>query len=273
MKECINDYYIENNQVIKCDEFNEEVISEGKSIYEVIRVIEGTPLFLKEHLARMENSCKLEGKTMLLENSELEKSFKELFKFNNIQFGNVKLVFNYKDSNNTSLLYFIKHSYPKYEQYENGVDTTLFFGERSNPNAKVINLSFRNQVEKIMKEKDAYEAILIDKDGFITEGSKSNIFMVDGDEVVTSPLNMVLPGITRNVIINIIKELGMKFEERKISYKEIHKLNGLFITGTSPKVLPIKSVDDIFFKSSKNENILKIMEKYDNMVKKYINYR
>jgi branched-chain amino acid aminotransferase len=218
MKECINDYFLKNSKVISCDEFDQEMVSEGKSIYEVVRIIEGLPLFLEQHLQRLENSCKLEGKEALLIKEEIRGNFNELIKVNNILNGNVKLVYNYKEGNNNSLLYFIKHSYPEAEQYEKGVDATLFFGERINPNAKVINTNFREQVEKVVREKNVYEAILVDREGFITEGSKSNIFMVEGDAVITSPLNMVLPGITRDVIIEIIKKAGMKFEEKKLNY-------------------------------------------------------
>jgi branched-chain amino acid aminotransferase len=270
VKECINDYFVKNNEILKNEFFVQDMVSEGKSIYEVIRVIEGKPLFLEEHLKRLVNSCTLENKDILMSEEQIEKGIKELIKWNNVQNGNIKLVFNYKESSNTYLVYFIKHSYPEAKLYEIGVDTTLFFGERTNPNAKVINSSFREQVEKVIKEKQVFEAILVDNQGFITEGSKSNIFMVEKGIVVTSPLNNVLPGITRSVVIDIVKSLGIGFEEKSINYKEIEGLEGLFITGTSPKVLPIKTVDNFFFNSSENKIIVKIMKEYEKACSKSI---
>lgn len=270
MSECINKFYIENNKVMECNTFDDRVFTQGISIYEVIRIINGVPLFLEEHIKRFKNSCNLEGKEMLLQESEMKNSIKELLQANNVFFGNVKLVFNYDDKANKSILYFLKHSYPEENLYQSGVNTVLFFGERNNPNAKVINSSFRSNVEKLIKEKNAYEAILVDNSGFVTEGSKSNIFMVQDNKVITSPLEMVLPGVTRGIIIDIIKEKGISFEEKKINYKDIKKLSGLFITGTSPKVLPIKAVDEDLFNSSSNEIILKIRKEYDDRVRKYI---
>jgi branched-chain amino acid aminotransferase len=267
MKECINEYFVQNNEILKNEFFIQDMVSKGKSIYEVIRVIDGKPLFLEEHLKRIVNSCSLENKDILMSEEQIERGINELIKWNDVQNGNIKLVFNYKEGSNTGLIYFIKHSYPEAKLYEEGVDTTLFFGERTNPNAKVINSTFREQVEKVIKEKQVFEAILVDKDGFITEGSKSNIFMVENGIVVTSPLNNVLPGITRGVVMDIVKSLGIGFKEKNISYKDIQGLEGLFITGTSPKVLPIKTVDNCFFKSSENEIIVKIMKEYDKKIK------
>lgn len=271
MKECINDYFVQNNDILKVEFFIQDMVSKGKSIYEVIRVMEGKPLFLKEHLKRLVNSCELENKDILMNEEQIEKNIQELIKWNNVQNGNLKLVFNYKESSTIGLIYFIKHNYPAAKLYEEGVDTTLFFGERTNPNAKVIDLSFREQVEKVIKEKQVFEAILVDNEGYITEGSKSNIFMVEDGIVVTSPLNNVLPGITRGVVIDIVKALGIGFEEKRINYKDIETLQGLFITGTSPKVLPIKRVNDYSFKSSENEIIFKIMKEFNRTCFKSLN--
>ncbi|HCW03899.1 MAG TPA: aminotransferase class IV, partial [Clostridium sp.] len=59
---------------------------------------------------------------------------------------------------------------------------------------------------------------------------------------------------------------GIEFSEERFHYKEINKLQGLFISGTSPKVLPIKTVDDYFFQSSKNEIIRTIKSLYDQKI-------
>ena len=83
----------------------------------------------------------------------------------------------------------------------------LYFGERENPNAKIINLSFREKVNKKIREKNAYEAILVDRKGYITEGSKSNIFMIKDNMLLTSPVKAVLPGVTRGEIIDIAEEV------------------------------------------------------------------
>ena len=117
---------------------------------------------------------------------------------------------------------------------------------------------------------NAYEAILVDENGNITEGSKSNIFMIKDKQLITAPVNFVLPGITREIIIEGSKNIGYSISEENVNYKNIGDMDGLFISGTSPKVLPIRMVEKHCFNSSENDNIRKIMEAFDIKVENYI---
>ncbi|APH14981.1 aminotransferase class IV family protein [Clostridium sporogenes] len=269
--ECFNEFFIENEKIKERDSFEESFLKEGKSLYEVIRIIGGAPLFLKSHLERFYNSAKLEGLNLWLDEEEIKEKINRLIEINKVSIGNIKLVFNFnKGKNNNFLCYFLKHNYPEDIEYKRGVKTILYHGERENPNAKVINMDFRKIVGEKIKEEKAYEAILVDRNGYITEGSKSNIFMIKDGKVITAPIEKVLPGITRQNIIDVCKNLNLQVEEEKVHYKDIDKLDGLFISGTSPKVLPIKSVDEIEFKSSKNKLILSIMEGYNKAIEEDI---
>lgn len=267
LMECFNEFFIENEKIKERDSFEESFLKEGKSLYEVIRIIDGAPLFLKSHLERFYNSAKLEGLNLWLDEEEIKENINRLIEINKVSIGNIKLVFNFnKGKNNNFLCYFLKHNYPEDIEYKKGVKTILYHGERENPNAKVINMDFRKIVGEKIKEEKAYEAILVDRNGYITEGSKSNIFMIKDGKVITAPIEKVLPGITRQNIMDVCKNLNLKVEEEKVHYKDIDKLEGLFISGTSPKVLPIKSVDEIEFKSSENKLILSIMEGYNKAI-------
>lgn len=266
MSECINKYFLYNNEITNCEEFNDKLLSQGKSLYEVMRIIDGKPLFLQKHLERLKNSAKITNQQLWLTIDEIKEKIVQLIKVNEVNIGNLKVIFNF-DEKNTFAAYFVKHNYPEEKDYINGVKTILYHGERKNPNAKVVNMDFRRLVDKEIKEKKAFEAILVDRNGYITEGSKSNIFMIKGEKVMTCPLEDVLPGITRNTIIEICRQIGFEVSEEKLDYRNIRDLDALFISGTSPKVLPISEVDNIKFESSKNEIILKIMKSYDKVVK------
>lgn len=261
MSECLHKYFIINDQKKNCNEFDDSLLKNGKSLYEVLRIIDGKPLFLQRHLERLENSAKLISVELWLTEDEIKEKIKQLIDENNITTGNIKFVFNV--DNDIFLAYFIKHHYPSEEDYKNGVKTIFYHGERKNPNAKIINIGFREAVDKEIKEKNAYEAILVDRNGFITEGSKSNIFMIKDRKVITSPLEAVLPGITRNVIIEVCRKMGLEVLEEKVHYKDVKNLDALFISGTSPEVLPISKVEDLKFNSSQNEFVLKIMDGYN----------
>jgi len=261
MSECLHKYFIFNSEVKDCNEFDENLFKSGKCLYEVIRIIDGKELFLQRHLERLENSAKLINVELWITEDEIKEKIKQLIEKNDITIGNVKLVFNVE--NKVFLAYFIKHHYPSKDDYKNGVKTIFYHGERKNPNAKIVNMDFRDRVDKEIREKNVYEAILVDRNGFITEGSKSNIFMIKGQKVITSPLEDVLPGITRNVIMEVCRKMAIEVLEKRIHYKDVKDLDGLFISGTSPEVLPISKVDNLEFNSSKNELVLKIMDGYN----------
>lgn len=261
MSECLHKYFILNNQVKNYDEFDDGLLKSGKSLYEVIRIIEKKPLFLQKHLERLKNSARLINVQLWITEDEIKEKIEQLIEKNDVSIGNVKLVFNI--NNKMFLAYFIKHHYPSQDEYKNGVKAIFYHGERENPNAKIVNMDFRESVDKEIRTKNAYEAILVDRNGFITEGSKSNIFMIKDRKVITSPLEDVLPGITRNIIIEVCKNMGLEVLEKRVHHKDVKDLDGLFISGTSPEVLPISKVDDIEFNSSQNDVVLKIMDGYN----------
>lgn len=241
---------------------------EEKVIYEVLRVIDGKPVFLEEHIRRMENSFKLVGQEFPLKYNDISLRIRELVKGENKTIGNIKLT--YGLNSKEFKVFFIQHSYPTNEMYEEGVKTILYFGERTNPNAKIVNDDFRSKVNAKISKNNAFEAILVDRNGYITEGSKSNIFMVKGSELITSPVKAVLPGVTRGKIIELAHKTGIKVREEEFSFKDIDKLDGMFISGTSPKVLPINKVDAI--KLNPHNDIIKILsEEYNNEIRIYLN--
>lgn len=240
---------------------------EEKVIYEVLRVIDGKPIFLEAHIKRMKNSFKLVGQEFPLKFEEIRAKIRELVKKENKTIGNIKIT--YGLNSRELKIFFIPHSYPTDEMYEKGVKTIFYFGERSNPNAKIVNDDFRNKVNEEISRNNAYEAILVDRNGFITEGSKSNVFMVKGNELITSPAKAVLPGVTRGEIIELAHNIGVSVREEEYSYDDIDKLDGMFISGTSPKVLPINSVGEIKL-NPKNDVIKKLLDEYNSAMKKYI---
>lgn len=273
MLECINDYYVYNGDIKDSKYINEEFLKNGISIYEVIRVINGVPLFFEDHMERLSNSLKLSKLSYKINIDNFYTNMKKLIDTNKVKNGNIKIVLNFSNDNLSLVneyIYFINHHYPSDEEYKNGVRTILYKGERDNPNAKVINSSFREKANKKIQEAGAYEAILVDSEGNITEGSKSNIFCVKNNNVYTAPLVDVLPGVTRKKIIEVCENMKIHVEQIPISEKIIESMDGLFISGTSPQVLPIYKVDNTYFNSAKNNIIQNISRGYEEFMENYI---
>ncbi|WP_055668165.1 aminotransferase class IV [Desnuesiella massiliensis] len=268
--ECINNFFIQEGISYEISDFEQHKVFGSTNIYEVIRIIENVPLFFEAHIKRLNNSLKLLNRENAVSFEEVKNNINKLIKLNNNKEGNIKIIFNVDNEKIIDTYYYISHSYPSKEEYEDGVSTVLYYGERENPNAKIINNNFREEVNKVIKENKAYEAILVDREGYVTEGSRSNIFMVKGNALITSPVEKVLPGITREVIIKLCVENGVEVIERRVKDDEIAQLDGLFISGTSPKVLPICKVNNYIYNSPKNDIISLIMKKYDDFIYNYI---
>lgn len=266
--ECKHSYLIYNERIELCNNFKKIYSDKNKSIYEVIRIIDSKPLFLKDHIERIIYSSSLIDFELVINGDIICKSIKELCEANKIDKGNIKIVINAE--NGDRLLYFIDHKYPSKEEYAYGVATTKVYEERENPNAKIVNNDFKKKIANFLQHKNAYEAILVDNNGFITEGSKSNIFFIKGNTVYTSPVEMVLPGITRKYIVKCCEELGFKLVQDRIQEKQLEYFDGVFLCGTSPKVLPIRQIDNIMYNSSKNKIILQIMKRYNDLIDEYL---
>jgi branched-chain amino acid aminotransferase len=90
------------------------------------------------------------------------------------------------------------------------------------------------------------EGIALDDRGYVSEGSGENIFVVTGDVVLTPPLSSsILPGITRDSVIQICQELGITIKERTIQRAALYVADEIFFSGTAAEVTPVRSVDRI----------------------------
>lgn len=88
------------------------------------------------------------------------------------------------------------------------------------------------------------EALLLDVDGYVAEGSGENVFLVINGDIHTPALTSALAGITRDTLIAIANEAGYKIIERQISRDEVYLADEAFFTGTAAEVTPIRSLDD-----------------------------
>ena len=97
---------------------------------------------------------------------------------------------------------------------------------------------------KLEVTKDGYdEAIMLDTEGYICEASGENIFIVRHGRIKTPPLTSILPGITRDSVMTIARDLGLVVEEQRFSRDELYMADEAFFTGTAAEITPIREVD------------------------------
>lgn len=264
-------YSFWNNKAWEASRLPEEAINMQPSVYEVVRVLSGVPLFLEEHLDRLGKSIALLNFQYDLPASEIREQIKSLIQINGYPQQNIKIIANMPDSRSPNIfMFFIPSQYPAPEDYCKGVRTITLKAERHNPNAKVVEKHLREEINKAIEAKHAYEAILINSREEITEGSRSNIFFVKHNKLYTAPAKDVLVGITRSRIISIAEKLHTQVVEAPIPAFSLQEFQGVFLTGTSPRVLPIAAVDALSFDSFSNALITQIMESYNALIADYV---
>jgi branched-chain amino acid aminotransferase len=256
MNECYGRNFILNGEIQPSEIFNNSLVYEGDSIYEVIRMVKGNPVFFHDHMMRLASSVNHHNKKPLASVDELRKSIIILTRSDKKKEANLKIVFNYNNDSENWLVYFLEPFYPSAAQYKKGVRGILFSAERKNPESKVINHKLRTSVANKLLHDKAYEALLVNDGNLVTEGSKSNIFFLKNDTLVTAPDELVLGGITRKHVLGICREHKINVEFKCVKADEISDYDAVFMTGTSPMVLPFCCIDDIQFNSK-----LPLMEK------------
>ena len=241
-------YYIENGIVESVSQYR-ELPADYVQVYEVLRVIDGVPLFLEDHLERLERSLALAKSGGEVNLNVLDNAIQQLISANEAIIGNIKLILAWDKVQKKQItqLFFVPHNYPSSEDYLQGIATDLLFAERSNPNAKIDHTPVREMANKMIKNQQLFEVLLVDQHGYITEGSRSNCFFIKENTLYTAPVQHILPGVTRKSVFSVCKKLGVPVLEESIHHHQLPEVQALFITGTSPGVLPIRSVGQLSF--------------------------
>lgn len=234
-------------------------------IYEVLRVEKGVPLFMEDHLERFYHSASLAGKTIRFNSDQINRFILELIRENKVLTGNILL-----SCKENLKAFFIPHKYPDSKWYQTGVRCGILKAERENPNAKVFQTPVRQQADKLMEKQNLYEVLLVDHLNRITEGSRSNVFFVKNDALVTPPGKEVLMGITRQKTILLALETGIPVMEHDVFLDDLPHFQAVFITGTSPKILPVSQIGEWKF-DPQNQLIQRLQKKYDKLILDYMN--
>lgn len=239
-------------------------------VYEVIRLISGVPIFIEAHLERMNRSLHLAGFTHLLDTHMVKEAIHDLADECSISNQNIRLNLWMSGNRISWSGSLVESHYPDPSTYLKGIATGLLVMERDNPNAKVWQSDFKQAVSLACEKRNLYEMILVDSDGFISEGSRSNLFFTQGNVLLTAPDAVVLGGITRQKLIRLILEKKIPLVKRKIHVSELESFDGAFITGTSIHLLPVARIDAWVRSSSEQSLIKDLMVQFEWIVQEYI---
>ena len=235
----------------------------GTGVFEGVRAYEtdaGAAIFrLNDHTERLFDAASKIGIKIPYSIEELNQVQKDIFLKNNLLegylrpivfLGSESLGIRAKDlSVNVAVAAWEWPSYMSPESKKNGIAIIKSSYEQySNPlhsGYKIIG-TYINSTMALHEaiEKGADEALLLDKNGFISEGSGENIFLVNEKTISTPKTDHCLNGITRQSVIQIAKDFGFDVIERDISYDELIASDEVFFSGTAVEITPISKIDE-----------------------------
>lgn len=246
----------------------------GFGIFDYFKVYDGAPAFMEAHLNRFENSARLLGMEIPFSRNEIESAIRKLIDHNKFPLSGVKVLmtggaspdgFSAGKPNLIITNTAVAETNPSF--YTEGVSLMTHQFTREMPQVKTTNYATAVRLEPIWKQKGHVDVLYHDGQ-YISEVSRSNVFLVEGNKLITNEEG-VLPGITRMNVINMAPQLGFKVEIRPITLTEVLVAEELFMTSTNKKVMPVVKINDEEIASGKVGAKTKVlMEGYAKLMEK-----
>jgi branched-chain amino acid aminotransferase len=237
----------------------------GSGVFEGIRAYEtpkGTAVFrLTDHLQRLVNSARLLYMDLPYTVDELKAACTELIGANGLPecylrpiafYGYGELGVAARDNPiDVAIMSWPWGTYLGADGLKNGIRAKISSWQRVGPNviphtAKATGIYLNSMLAVTEANRAGYdEAILLTAEGFVADGSGENVFVVRDGEIFTPDLSTsILPGITRDTVIQIAQDLGYRVVEKNLIRSDLFLADELFMVGTAAEVTPLRSVDD-----------------------------
>jgi len=265
----------------------------GSGVFEGIRAYntdKGPAVFrLDEHIKRFFNSAKTLEMVIPFSKQEIKDAILKLIRVNKVKdcyirpiafFGYGKMGLNPKGAQvNVGIAVWPWNAYLGERPVRVKVSKYIRIHPKStNVKAKICGHYVNSILASLQAKREGYdEAVLLDYKGFVSEGPGENIFIVKKGKIFTPLGDSILPGITRDSVFKIAKDLGIKVKEKRISLRELKQADEAFFTGTAAEISPIGKIDKILINKGRiGEITQKIKTFYQRIVrgkeKKYLKW-
>lgn len=218
----------------------------GFGVYETVRVRRGTPLFLDDHMARLQHSAAVIGLTHTLTQKQLAAWTAMLVGTLGDETFNLKyLLLGGRTAADASLT--IMPSNPSFidrKLYKTGASVMTTPGERAFPTAKTLNMLPSYLAYTRARKEGHADALFVHADGVIREATTANLFTLNGNTLTTPADDTVLQGVTRKHVLYVAAQEGLTIEYADHTLDSLKAADAVFITSTGKKILPITQIDE-----------------------------
>ncbi len=232
----------------------------GDGVFEGIRAYNGRVFKLDQHMKRFFTSAKAINLTIPHTIAEMKELILELCRRNSIEDGYIRPIVSRgfgdlgldprKCTRGPSVVIIARPFAPLYgDKYERGLRLITASHRRVPPQCVSPNIKSLNYLNNILCKieanlRGADEALMLDLNGYVSEASADNFFIVKDGIVVTPPKVSNLQGITRETALDIVQEMGMQTQEEFFNLYDVYGADEAFITGTAAEIGPVVQVDE-----------------------------
>jgi branched-chain amino acid aminotransferase len=260
--------FLHDDQVLPVDSYDLSFYEQGPTLYEVFGFQNKKFFFSDDHFKRLDISSSLAHLDIWMDREQILLTLRKVMEMNHADSGSINISFIFSVPKHFTAHFIAPLQLIPDDQYY-GISAGLLHAERHNPRVKFFNPAFRRTADKAIADQNVHEVILVDRSGYLTEGSRSNIFLIKDDHIVTTPVNHVLAGITREYVIDICKQLDFTIVEERVKLKKLGEFSSAFLTGTTSRVLPVRSIGDKNFRTG-IPLIQQIRDKYNEVIERVI---
>lgn len=258
----------------------------GDGVFETMRSYGGKVFRFDKHLKRLFDALAVIHLSITYQPDELKDALYDTLKANQLQNASIRLTvtrgqggrgINIPENPSPTVIITAREFIPYPERfYQEGMRTGIseIRQNLSSPVPGIKTLNFLNNILARIeaREKGLDEAILLNTDGFVCEGTVSNIFLVKKGTIITPDRESgILPGVTREVIIELALREGIRIEEKKVKPSELKEADECFLTNTLMEIMPVSEIDKRKVGKGKPGPLtLHLMEWYEDLVRKEV---
>jgi len=264
-------FAIKNGQTIPTSEANVSVYNKSWffdfSVYSNIKVLNGKMFLPQMGVEKLMASAKIIGLKHPFTPAEILQWGQTLVEKNQLKDALIRILLVGPEQDSEALLFMFAVGITFYpdKMYRDGAKLITYRGERFLPLAKTNNLLLNYIGYREAMAQGALDALLIDNDGNIREGTRTTFFAIKDNILYAPPQSKVLPGMTHEIILKIAPEI-IEVREADIPLANIADYDGWIVTGTSTNIMPVRQIDDITIKGGQ---IIEPIKKLQKLYKEY----
>jgi branched-chain amino acid aminotransferase len=230
---------------------NDVGLLRGYSIFESLRTYDHQPFHLDEHLRRLFHSAEIIEMQVHYEQAFLAQMVHEVIAHNTYKHATVRMLLTggvsedgiLPGKNNGLAIMITELAERDMQRFARGVKLTTTKLQRVSPEAKTSNYVSAIRALQEARQQEASDALFVNAEGHVLEGTRSNFFVFRGDTLIT-PGQGVLLGVTRNTVLELARQ-RFQIEERPILLEELGQVEEAFITASSTEITPVVRIDDV----------------------------